>query len=181
MKIHRELQGELCTLRQICVEDCTDAYVDWLNDPDVNRCLETKWTTQTRESIEAFVRTQIESEHSLLLAILSGSSGRHIGNIKLGPIHPHYQHADVSYFIGDKSEWKKGIASEAIRLICKYGFEELQLHRIEAGAYANAVGSQKALEKNGFKREAVFREQVLFEGEWIDVYRYGLLRTEFQG
>lgn len=166
------------SLRQIELEDCNPSYVNWLNDPDVNQYMETKWSEQTIESITQFVEKQRDSIDSVLFAIINNETGCHIGNIKIGPVHPHYRHADLSYFIGDKTCWNKGLATEAVRLVCRFGFEELGLHRIEAGVYELAVGSWKVLEKNHFKREGMFREQVYFQGSYINVYRYGLLRNE---
>ena len=43
-----------------------------------------------------------------------------------------------------------------------------------------AIGSWKALGKNGFKKEGIFREHVIAKGKYIDVYRYGLIVSEFQ-
>jgi RimJ/RimL family protein N-acetyltransferase len=162
------------------LKDCTDEYVTWLNNPEVSQYMETKWYDQNIESIKCFVESQRNNSHSYLFAIIHCDDDRHIGNIKIGPIHPHYQHADISYFIGDTDFWHKGIATEAIELVCKFGFEELYLHRIEAGAYACAIGSWKALENNGFRREGIFREQILFKQKYIDVYRYGLLKDEYK-
>ena len=173
------LTGDKIILRQIEMRDCTERYVSWLNDREVNRFLETKWTKQDIESITGFVKGQIENDHSFLFAIVYKENGMHIGNIKLGPVHSHYSHADISYFIGEKEYWHRGIATEAIRLICDFGFNYLKLHRIEAGAYECAVGSWKALEKCGFKREGVFREQVYYNDRYIDVYRYGMLCNEY--
>lgn len=132
------------------------------------------------DNIREFVNGQRNNDHSLLFAITISQSGKHIGNIKIGPINRHHQHADISYFIGDKQYWNRGIASEAINLICRFGFDDLELRRIEAGCYAEAVGSRKALEKNGFVCEGRFREQVLCQGNCMDIYRYGLLKREFK-
>lgn len=178
------LQIELCKgggvyLRQITEADCTDRYAKWLNDPEVNQYLETRWSKQTLDAIIDFVKSQRDNDHSVLFAIALNSDGRHIGNIKIGPWNKHLNHADISYFLGDKNCWNKGIATEAIRLVCEFGFNEWNLHRIEAGAYSAAIGSYKALEKNGFLREAVFREQVVSNGHYMDIYRYGLLKREF--
>lgn len=167
-------------LRQITEEDCTDKYVEWLNDPKVNQYLETRWNKQTRNSILEFVKFQRKNDHSVLFAIILNSDNSHIGNIKIGPWNRHHNHADISYFIGDKDYWNKGIATEAIHLVCQFSFNELGIHRVEAGTYSAAVGSWKALEKNGFKREAVFREQVISNGKYMDIYRYGLLNYEFK-
>lgn len=65
-------------------------------------------------------------------------------------------------------------------MICKFGFEELDLNRVEAGVYETAIASWKALEKNGFKKEGTFREQVYLDGKYIAVYRYGLLKNEWE-
>ena len=170
----------MITLRQIEFADCTSIYVKWLNDPEVNQYLETRWITQDGNTIKEFVRGQRENDHSILFAITLSKQGTHIGNIKIGPIERHHSHGDISYFIGDKRYWNKGIATKAINLVCGFGFEELKLRRIEAGCYADAVGSWKALEKNGFVREGIFREQVLFHGAYMDIYRYGLLRREWK-
>ncbi len=180
-KIIRAGGQEGILLRQAELDDCTPAYVNWLNDPKVNRFLETRWNTQNLESIREFVRSQRENSHSILFAIIKAQEDRHIGNIKIGPVDWNHRHADISYFIGEKDCWNKGIETEVIRLVCGYGFDELGLRRIEAGAYAEAVGSWKALEKNGFIREGVFREQADLCGRFMDVYRYGLLKREYEG
>ncbi len=176
----KEVVGDRIRIRSIKIEDVNLSYLAWLNDKEVNQYLETKWEEQTIESISKFVNAMIVSDDSILFAIVENQSGLHIGNIKIGPIHPRYRHADISYFIGEKTMWGRGYITEAISLICEYGFMELNLHRIEAGAYDMAVGSWKALEKNGFTREAHFREQVFFENKWIDIYKYGLLIDEWK-
>lgn len=167
-------------LRQIELSDCTPSYVSWLEDPEVNQYLETRWTEQNIDSIRSFVQLQRDSEDSILFAITLLEDGRHIGNIKLGPINKYHHHADVSYFIGDKTMWGKGIATKAINVVCGYGINYLKLHRVEAGTYETAVGSQRALEKNGFTKEAIFRKRAFFNGKFVDTYRYGLMAEEYR-
>ena len=180
MKTDIILCGGGVRLRQITLQDCNETYVQWLNDPEVIKYLETRWYRQDLDTIKAFVQSQLDNDHSVLFAIETEETKRHIGNIKIGPINRHHKHADISYFIGDKSYWRKGISTKAIHLVCQYGFKNLSLHRIEAGAYSAAIGSWKALQKNGFKREAVFREQVISGDCYMDIYRYGLLESEYQ-
>lgn len=178
MKSFTVLEGKKVFLRDIDINDCTETYLSWLNDPEVNQYLETKWHEQTIDSIKAFVQSVIDSDNSMLFAIIDKETDYHIGNIKIGPIHSHYKHADISYFIGNKKMWGSGRATEAIKLVCKYGFDVLELHRIEAGTYDCAIGSQKVLEKNFFKREAIYREQVYYKNRYIDIFRYGLLKKD---
>lgn len=178
MITEKVLYGKQIFLRQIELTDCNDNYVRWLNDSEVNQYLETKWYEQNIVTIKEFVESLRNSSHSVLFAIICKE--KHIGNIKIGPIHPRYNHADISYFIGEKEYWHRGIATEAIELICDYGFKDLNLNRIEAGAYECAIGSWRALEKCGFKREGVLRKQIYFNNTYIDVYRYAILASEYK-
>ena len=166
-------------LRLVTIDDCNETYLRWLNDSTVNHYLETRWSTQSIESIKDFVQSIRESDHSCLFAIIVG--GKHIGNIKLGPIHQHYKYADISYFIGEKSYWGKGIATDAIFLITDFGFKILNLNRIQAGAFADNIGSLKALEKNGYKKDAVLRKQIFVNvgDEFQDHIMYGILKDEW--
>jgi RimJ/RimL family protein N-acetyltransferase len=172
--------GERCTLRLVTLDDCTERYLAWLEDPAVNRMLETRWTKQTLEGINQFVSSMLASSDSYLFAIISNAARSHVGNIKLGPIHARHSFADVSYFIGERAEWGKGIASEAIALVSGIGFERFDLHRVQAGLYASNTGSARALEKAGFTREGSLRRQLRGPDEtWEDHVWYGLLREEW--
>jgi ribosomal-protein-alanine N-acetyltransferase len=174
------LCGRLIDLRPIAESDCTNRYVQWLSDPAVNRYLETRWTPQDLDSIREFVSRMMRSRDSYLFAIIERGSGQHIGNIKLGPVSSHHRCADISYFLGDRSSWGRGFASEAIGLVVQFGFQTLELHRIQAGLYRSNTGSVKALERNGFRYEGCWRGQLRSGDEWEDHLWFGLLREEWE-
>jgi len=56
----------------------------------------------------------------------------------------------VGFLIGEKKEWGKGYASEAILMLCEYAFNQLDLVKITAGCYEENAGSKRALLKAGF-------------------------------
>jgi [ribosomal protein S5]-alanine N-acetyltransferase len=176
----QEIKGKKIILKMLEFEDCNYRYLSWLKDKEVNQFLETRWEEQTLEKIQEFVNFIRNSKDSYLFAIIYKKE--HIGNIKIGPIHPIYKFADISYFIGEKSAWEKGIATEAICLITRFAFEELGLNRLQAGAYATNIGSQKALEKNYYKKEATYRKKAFINigDEYIDSYMYGILKDEWK-
>ena len=171
------LKSKNICLRMVELSDCNSSYCNWLNDKDVNQYLETRWTEQSIEKIKEFVTSIRDSSHSYLFAIICEDN--HVGNIKIGPIHHIYKHADISYFIGNKAYWGKGIATEAVKLVVEFGFKILKLHKIEAGAFEQNVGSQHVLLKNNFTREAVLKDQVFLtdESNYCDVYRYSLVNN----
>jgi len=175
----QSITGQRISLRPVTLEDCTQAYVDWLNDPVVNRYLETRWVRQDMATVREYVRDMIGREDSLLMAIVENSTGRHIGNIKVGPIHAKHRYADVSYFIGNRQAWGKGYATEAIGLVSKFAFENLDVRRLQAGVYASNLASMRALIRAGFRIEGRLTEKFLVEpGEWEDHVMFGKLRLD---
>jgi RimJ/RimL family protein N-acetyltransferase len=173
------LFGEEVALRLVVAADCGSTYESWLADPEVNKYLETRWMKQSQESIRSFVEAMLVDPACYLFAIIDRSSGLHVGNIKLGPISACHGCADISYFIGDRACWGRGLATAAIGLVTDFGFQSLGLHRIQAGAYQSNLGSAIALERNGFRREGCWRSQLRVGDGWEDHLWFGILRDEW--
>ncbi len=171
--------GKSILIRPISESDVSSTYLNWLSDPEVNSFLETRHSEQSLDSIRNFVLDKISSDSEFLFAILLNDSETHIRNIKLGTIDPRHLRGDISLFIGDKTQWGKGYASEAIALISKFAFEEKGLGKLNAGCYVQNKGSEKAFLKCGFKQEGYFSEQYLFNGERIDSISLGMTKKEF--
>jgi [ribosomal protein S5]-alanine N-acetyltransferase len=77
------------------------------------------------------------------------------------------QSAFIGYFL-DQHHNGKGYATEAVKALVDYAFEELHLHRIEAGVMPRNMPSQRVLEKAGFHREGIARKNVNINGTWED-------------
>ena len=155
-------------LRELSEEDVSDDYVDWMNNPDIVKYTESRFTKHTLDSIRLFVTGCLESKSNILYGIFLRDSDLHIGNIKLGNIHPIYKHADIGIIIGRRECWGKGYATEAIKYVTEYGFSTLDLHKIYAGAYAHNIGSIKAFQKAGFKMAYTKMDEVIFNDEYED-------------
>lgn len=129
----------------------TNDYVNWLNDSLVNRFLESRFRDHSENSTRQFVEICIESPSTLLLGIRSiNLQGKHVGNIKVGPIIRDHGRAEIGILIGEKDAWGKGIATAAIRLIKNISRDELGLRKLTASCYVSNVGSQMAFLRAGF-------------------------------
>ena len=171
-----EIHTERLLLRELGESDVSDAYLAWLNDPLVNQYLETRFSEQTLERIRAFVLEKSRSDVEFLFGIFH--AGRHIGNIKLGPIHRRHRLADVSYLIGARDMWGRGVASEAIRAVSLEGFRRFGLNKLSAGVYAPNIASARALEKAGYQCEGVRLDHYFLGEESVDLFDYGLRRVD---
>ncbi|MCR9191731.1 MAG: GNAT family N-acetyltransferase [Gammaproteobacteria bacterium] len=170
------LWGEHINLRLVTTEDCNETYLSWLQDPKVIRFLETRWVEQTLESITEFVIHMMRDQYSYLFAIVDNHSKKHIGNIKIGPNNPYHHDTQLSYFIGERSAWGCGFATEAIRLVSDFSFNVLHMRWIYAGSYGRNVASQRALEKAGYVQQAVFKQKMVDGQTYDDHLWYGLRR-----
>src|SRR3989344_296586 len=162
------LEGKDIFLRPIISSDATNAYVGWLNDPEVNQYLESRFSTHSTESLRKYIEEIITNPNNHFFAIVRRDSEKHIGNIKLGPIDWNHKTGDIGLMIGDKSSWGKGYATEAIGLVTNYAFDELGLRKVTAGAYENNIGSIKAFLKQGFVEEGRKKKHFKYENSFVD-------------
>ncbi|HIW06370.1 MAG TPA: GNAT family N-acetyltransferase [Candidatus Ignatzschineria merdigallinarum] len=87
--------------------------------------------------------------------------------------------AEIGYELSPE-EWGKGVMTEAIREMIAYGFETLELHRIEAFIDPLNHASRKLLQKDGMKTEGVLRDYFFEKGRFVDAEMLSILRTEYQ-
>ncbi|WP_120716804.1 GNAT family N-acetyltransferase [Tsuneonella amylolytica] len=158
-------------------DDATEEYVGWLNDPPIAQYLESRFARHDIEGTRQFVADQRAHPGVLFLGIRSTPLGRHVGNIKLGPISRQHETGDIGIMIGASEAWGRGIATRAIRLICAIARDELGLRKVTAGCYASNVGSERAFERAGFAIEGRRPAQFLLDGKPEDMILMGRVFT----
>ncbi len=105
--------------------------------------------------------------------------GQKAGEISLKSIRWFNHKAEVAVFI-HKPFRGKGLAEEALRMLIHYAFHTMNFYRIEAEVVAYNPAAKVVFEKLGFKQEGVLREAKYFNGEYHDIYSYGLLAREWK-
>ena len=111
---------------------------------------------------------------------IEGKDGRKLGYIwHFNVIHPAGRILEIGYFLVP-SERGKGYCTEAVNLIVDYLFLSKNIERIQAMTDLRNVGSQKVLEKSGFKKEGTIRKGVFARGEYGDWFLYSILRDEWK-
>lgn len=167
-------------LRELVEDDATNEYVDWLNDKDVNRYLETRHVSQTLQSCRDFISSCNADPGSYLFGIFLKSNGRHIGNVKIGFVNKIYSRGQLSLFIGDKDCWNKGYATQVVRAMTSYAIGDLKLKKVEAGCYEDNLGSLRVFLKVGYVVEGFMRSHVERDSKRLGCFWFGILADEFQ-
>jgi ribosomal-protein-alanine N-acetyltransferase len=172
-------EGEKVVLVPMEMED-VDFFYKMINDIRISRFV-TGRTIYTRKEEEEFISSELKNRNAVHLTVLD-KNGQRVGKISFWTgFNQKDRTAEVGYWIAPEY-WGKGYATEAVGLVCEIAFVRYNLRRLYARVRANNVGSQRVLEKNGFKKEGRLRKHEYdpADGKYYDVYIYGLLRKEWE-
>jgi ribosomal-protein-alanine N-acetyltransferase len=157
-----------------------DLYVKWQNDPIVRQYARHVFPI-TLEGVNKWFENPPRGAREFIVFIIYHKKDQcPIGSIGLNHINWVNRNANLFAEIGEKEYWGKGIAVEAAELMMKYGFTELNLHKIHASIYNPNQRSLRVSEKLGFKKEGVQKEHIYFEGKYIDIHKFSILRKEWK-
>ena len=174
------LEGKNILLSPLSKEDILVDYASWLNDQETTLFMESGRFPVSVDVLKSYIDKFNNSKDGMLLGIFLKKPTKHIGNITLHTIDWKNRCAEIGIFIGDKQSRRKGYATLAINLIADHAFNKLNLHKLYTGMAKVNEASKSAFEKVGFKIEGVLREHLFLNGEYLDCYRMGLLKDEYQ-
>lgn len=106
-------------------------------------------------------------------------SNKLIGSCQLHSINPVHRTAELQIRIGEERESRQGHGTEALRLLLKFGFHDLNLNRIYLHVFKTNIPAIRAYEKVGFVREGILRSAAYIDGKYLDITVMGILRNEF--
>jgi RimJ/RimL family protein N-acetyltransferase len=154
------------------------AYVRWFGDQVVTRFLIVRNpTTLARQ--QAWIERMAGSRDDVLWAMVRATDGGLIGNLGLHKIGWRQRNAEMGYVIGERDQWGKGYATEAVELATAFGFVELGLHKMYATVVAGNEASRRALEKNGYRQCGLYKKHRYVEGQWRDLWVGEILKDEW--
>lgn len=174
------LQAGRVRLRWIDERDA-EALFEVFSDPRVTRY----WSSPAwRDPVQAMelireVRDCFARGDLLQWGIATLEDDRLIGTCTLAHLDHTHRRGELGFALGS-AYWGRGHASEAIARLLTFGFQELNLHRVEADVDPRNEKSIAVIERMGFRYEGHLRERWQVNGEACDSLLYGLLRSEWR-
>jgi RimJ/RimL family protein N-acetyltransferase len=174
-----ELVGERVVLRELREEDW-QAVHRYASDPEVCRFM--MWGPNTEEESKAHVRraletSQLRPRRTFNLAVSLKDSGEVVGCCALVISEAEHREGHIGYSL-TRVYWGRGYASEAAKLLVKFGFEALGLHRIFATCDPENRASARVLEKAGMQLEGCMRSHVFVKGRWRNSLLFAILEQD---
>jgi ribosomal-protein-alanine N-acetyltransferase len=173
------LETQKLILRKIVPEDAKDLF-DFLSDVTVNQYT-------THNPFENIVQVQrlingmqqgFDAKQKILLGIAAKGAKKIIGYCGFHAFDEYNLIGDISFCLA-KEHWGQGIMTEAIQTMVQFGFEKIELNRIEAKAMFQNTSSFRVLEKAGFQKEGLIRQGLLKNHAFYDLYLYSILKSDY--
>jgi RimJ/RimL family protein N-acetyltransferase len=175
------------SLVRLCVDDLDTRgkyHSQWRRDSEYVRLLDDDaprlWSAKAiKEWLEKNEENNAANTYEFNLRTLEDD--RLIGFVGLDGIDWAHGESWVGIGLGEREFWGKGYGTDAMRLIQRYAFDELNLRRVSLGVFEYNTRAIRSYEKAGFKHEGRQREIVHREGRRWDMLIMGILREEWVG
>ena len=155
--------------------DDTELIIRWRNSEAVRR----NFIYQkpfTREGHENWIRTMIDTGRAVQMILCSLTEDRPIGSVYIRDIDRVHNKAEYGIFIGEKDALGRGYGTRAAKLMIRYGFETLGLHKLMLRVLAENIPAIESYEKAGFVREAYLKDEVFLDGQYKDVVYMAVIK-----
>lgn len=171
--------GEKVILRAYRREDVTLAQ-QYLNDAETKKYLMPGIPyPMTLEEEYKWYEAQSAFKDTYNFAIEAKEEGIYIGGCGINKIDWKNSVATVGIFIGDKAYWGKGYGTDAMKVLMKFIFEQMNVNKIKLFVYSFNSRAVKSYEKCGFVKEGILRQEIFRDGKYHDEYVMGILRDEY--
>ncbi len=169
--------GKLVRLTVVDPEKDAEFLAKWNHDSEFSRLLNDdaaymwtpkqikEWYEKEQKNYDFIIRTLIDD--------------RPIGFISLSGFNWAARHAWVGIGLGEREFWGKGYGTEAMQILLRFAFEEINLNRVNLTVFEYNLRAQKSYLKCGFVEEGRARKSMNREGERWDVVYMGILRSEW--
>ncbi|MDB5098303.1 MAG: family acetyltransferase [Cyanobacteria bacterium RYN_339] len=177
---HPTLESERLLLRKIAPEDAPAMHA-YTSDPEMVRHLPLN-QTYTLEDAQRSVRGFMEmyaARKSAPWGVSLKDTGEHIGICGFENWNAQTDRAEIGFIIA-KSQWGRGYATEAAKRVMRFGFEVMQLNRLEARTKSENIASKHVLARLGLQYEGLLREHSYWKGAYHDLELYAVLKREFE-
>ena len=174
-------QGKLVRLAGIDPDEVSKSFAQWNRDSEYMRLLDTDPPRlHSSKAIKEWVEKDLEKRTDMYwFAIRALEDDRLLGDITLSVINWGNREAFAGIGIGAREFWGKGFGTDAMRVLLRYGFIELNLRRISLNVFEFNQRAQRSYEKAGFRLEGRQRQYIQREGRRWDILYMGILREEW--
>ena len=177
--IFPELESERLNYRQVTSADVEDIFKIY-SDPEVAKYDWYKPIATKDDALSIINRygKEFQNKEELTWGVERKYDNKIIGYCCLGSFNDDSRRSEIGYGF-NRDEWNKGYATEAIKVLVKFGFDIMNFNRIEATVTLGNDASVKALKKANFLQEGIVRERSIMKGKFEDDVILAIIRKDY--
>jgi diamine N-acetyltransferase len=172
------MRGQKVSLYPLRFED-KDILFKWINDRELVHFNAPYKPVSESEHDEWFKRIT-QREGVFFFVVKENEKDITIGSCQLHNVHRVHRSAELQTRIGDRRYQNKGYGTETIELLLKFGFEDLNLHRIYLHVLKDNERARKVYRNTGFTVEGELREAAFINGSYVDVQLMSILKDAYK-
>lgn len=139
-------------------------------------CFDGPITEVRAKEIIEFYQKAWQDKAAYFMGIRNKVTAELMGSVSLS-FTPAFERAELGFWLG-LPYWGRGIVTEAAEAMLRFGFYELDLHRINSQHLSHNPASGKVMQKLGMKYEGCLRQHVRIKETWYHMHQYGILKEE---
>lgn len=175
-----KIETERLILRRFRYTDDDNMLKYWISDPEI-QSLYSEPVYSTKQEVKKLLDKYIssyEKNNFYRWAIIFKETDECIGQIAYFLVDNNNHFAEIEYCIGSVFQ-RKGLATEATKAVIQYGFDKMNLHKVQICHKSINIPSRKVIEKCGLNYEGTLRDFFYEDGKYIDRLYYSILKDEF--
>jgi RimJ/RimL family protein N-acetyltransferase len=154
----------------------------WSENSDFLRLVDTDYARpKPARAFEDKTDANAEGQNAIEFRIRTIAEDRLVGFIAIHGIEWNNQAGELSIGIGDPADWDRGYGSEAMQMMLRYAFNELNLYRVGLNTISYNERAIRVYERAGFVREGVQRSFGQRDGRRYDLILMSILQDEWRG
>lgn len=173
--------GKLVKLRAYKEEDIEKA-VEFINDEEVKKFLDSNIPfPMTKWQEEEWVRSRkANADFTYDFAIEDLETGKYIGGCSINECDVKNRTCTIGIMIGDKDYWSKGYGSDALKVLIKFIFEEVNMNKIKLKVFSFNTRAIACYKKVGFKEEGILKKELYRNGKYHDEILMAIFKSEIE-
>lgn len=174
------IETERLILRRFQYSDNEAMRKYWISDEKI-QSMYSEPVYRTKEEVKELLDKYIGSyakEDYYRWAIISKESDECIGQIAYFLVDNKNHFAEIEYCIGSAFQCK-GFATEATKAVIAYGFENMNLHKVQICTKTINIPSKRVIEKCGFTYEGTLRDYFFMDGNYVGRLYFSILKNEY--
>lgn len=175
------IETERLILRRFSYTDDDAMLKYWIADEKI-QSLYSEPVYETKEAVKELLDKYIssyEKEDYYRWAVIDKTTGECIGQIAYFLVDNKNHFAEIEYCIGSEFQCK-GLATEATKAVIKFGFDKMNLHKVQICTKTINAPSKRVIEKCGFTYEGTLRDYFCMNGEYVGRLFFSILRSEYE-